>query len=229
MRDLAVFVAVLVAVGCSSTVAVRRPFSDAALAELNREIEGRDARLVVVDPERALRERALQAAAIDACQRAPGDAMRRSGEGCFWTADCECGLTCQAQRCQGNPATPPPLEVRNVTVGRETTSWLEVQSGSADEPRTVPSSALRSITLRHRGLGAIQGFGLGVLIGGATGAGLGALVGSRLGNPYSEGAGGSADSLGAVVGAAVGVGLGVLIGPVAGAVVGRRTTFELEQ
>jgi hypothetical protein len=90
--------------GCAGTIAAQRPLTDAAVAEVNESIAGSQASVVLAEePERAVeRERAAQAAAREACQSAQGQGSMRFGEKCDDTRDCECGLTCQVDRCLGD-------------------------------------------------------------------------------------------------------------------------------
>lgn len=234
----------LLGIGCSSTIAAHRPLSDAAVAEVNEAIEGSKAIVVLAEePERAVeREQAAKAAARDPCQSAPGQGNVRFGESCDDTEDCECGLTCQARRCLGTSlknrtsrslTAPKPLEVKEmkeVKVGRDTTQWLELRSGTGDEWRqiSVPTAALKSVSILRRGRGALEGLGLGLLLGLTTGAAVGGIWGAIAERNTSPSCGCPWGALGLAFGAGSGAILGTLLGPAIGAEKGHRTTVEFD-
>jgi hypothetical protein len=225
--------------GCASTIAAHRPLSDAGVAEVNESIAGSQASVVLAEePGRAV-EREPQEAAREACRSAPGQGSVRFGKRCDDTRDCECGLTCQVDRCLGRslksrtiPSLAPPksLDAREVKVGRDTTQWLELRSGTGDERRqsTVPTAALKSISVRRRGRGALEGLGLGLVLGVTVGAAVGGLWGAVGESHVSPECGCPLTAAGLVYGAAFGAILGPLLGTAIGAGIGHRTTVEFD-
>ena len=189
----------------------------------------------------------------------PVEGAPRIGEGCWRTDECDHG-TCQSGHCVGSDSRaptvleeidgalqgrsaqvllagdPPPesVEAREVTVAADKTRWLELQHpAGASRPRSVPTDALRSISVVGRGRGAAEGLGLGILAGAATGAIWGAVVGPRTrfctgdlrpGEQCSAIGAGLGSFLGAIAGAIVGAPIGLL----SGAFIGHRTTIEFE-
>jgi hypothetical protein len=202
------------------------------LAEVNQAIEGRQVTVeLAYEPEWAAEhQRAVQAAALetrDACKNAPGQGIVPFGESCYETPECECGLTCQSGRCLGTSlkAKPTLAAVRSVectamTVGLDTTYWVERDRGA----RTVPTAALKKVTVVNRGVGALEGAGVGLVIGGT----LGGFLNLSLSQLASQGnrPGGAGEFLAgfAVLGALTAVVLGLPVG----AAVGHRTHVEFE-
>lgn len=119
-----------------------------------------------------------------------------------------------------------PAQVAEVNVGPDSTELLERQSASEADRRTVPTSALRQITVNDRGRGARRGFAIGAPLGAVLGA-LGGAGAASVGCGVREGR--NCDSaagpvlLGAVGGAVLVGGLGALIG----VGVGYSTTIDL--
>jgi len=209
-------------IGCSSVIAVRRPLSAEALAEINAAIaSSRTVSLTTTDGEVPLQ--GLPSPAPPAC----GSGNVKFGQACNLTEDCECGLACQAGRCLGSSlkagATATGVDTdAQLYVGPITTEWLEARGGGV-RPRSVPTAALQWIHLRNRGKGAIEGIGVGFLAGAIAGGLVGGIAGSqindcdRCGFPFAL--------IGAV---ALGVTAALLVGLPIGAIVGHRTTVEFD-
>ena len=184
------------------------------------------------------------------------------GDRCWRPEECEHG-TCQSGYCVGSGARAPtvleeinealvgksaevllardapaqPVEAKELKVGADRTQWLELQLPTGEyRPRSVPTEALRHISLVARGRGAAEGLGLGILLGIATGAIVGAAVGSQMPacfgdpgpyDPWPRQCPTASRLLGlysAIGGAISGASIGTLIG----AGVGHRTTIEFE-
>jgi hypothetical protein len=109
----------------------------------------------------------------------------------------------------------------DMTVGRETTAWS--QEEPARVRKSVPTEALHSIEVTHRGRGAAEGLGAGILIGAVGGAILG---GASDGKWCLEGT--SCGAFPLAVGAAGGAIAGALVGVVVGTVIGHRVTVAFD-
>jgi hypothetical protein len=237
VHSVPIFLA-LIGMGCTSTTVARRPLAEGMLAKVKEAIEGREAMVeLAYEPERAVEhEREVHAAerqAREACQSALGQGILSFGENCHDTQQCECGLTCQSGRCLGTslknrsiPSLPAAksLEVRDVRVGRDTMQWLGTDPGASDARwRSIPTAAVKRVSIVSRQRGFLDGFGVGFLAGGA----LGGLFGLQWAEVASQGTrrGGAADFLrGSVL---VGLPTGLLLGLV-GAAIGHRTIIEFD-
>jgi hypothetical protein len=120
------------------------------------------------------------------------------------------------------------LDAREVKVGRDTTQWLELRSGDEWRQSTVPTTALKRISVRRRGRGALEGLVLGLVLGATTGAAVGGLWGAVAEGNASPSCGCPFAAVGLVFGAAFGAILGPLLGTAIGAGIGHRTTVEFD-
>ena len=153
-------------------------------------------------------------------------------EECRETAQCECGLTCVVGRCVGTSLKGPdqPELPKDVKVGRDNTQWLERATSFGEYlPRTAPTAALRRISVRQHGWGALDGLGLGLLSGVVAGALVGAIY------PVARQTTGGCNETpwvcppgSAIVGALFGAIPGAIVGTLLGAAIGHRTTLEFD-
>ncbi len=180
------------------------------------------------------------------------------GERCWATDDCSHGK-CEDGYCvdersrpptfldriggvlEGKSATvllagdePVKISAKELKIGVDRTQWLELgQSTNAYVSKTVPTEALRQISVVDRGRGAVEGLGLGTLAGLATGA----LVGANVGSSATQCGPGERQSTDpppgtstavcfSMLGAIGGVILGAPVGLLLGALIGHRTTIQ---
>ena len=117
------------------------------------------------------------------------------------------------------------IEAQEIKVALDTTQWLELTDDERWLPKNVPTAALKSVSVRKHGLGALEGLGFGLL----SGATIGALVGAAA--PVESNCDleifctrRSHTFFGAFAGAIPGTLLGTFIG----AAIGHRTTVEFD-
>ena len=124
---------------------------------------------------------------------------------------------------------PRNIEVKAAEVGRDTTEWIEHSSNGEARRRSVPTAALRRITVRDGKVGALEGLGIGLLAGAVAGGIAGGIIGanSHVGEFGCPGIGCSIyyGSIGAL---AIGAHAALLLGLPIGALAGHRTTIVLE-
>jgi hypothetical protein len=106
-----------------------------------------------------------------------------------------------------------------VMLGAEETAWIDAAS---QETRRVPTAALQSVSYRSRATGALEGLGIGLVVGALTGAVIGLASGDDQCNPNQW----CLLRFSAVqkeVGAGIALGaLGMISGVIIGAIVGHR-------
>jgi hypothetical protein len=121
------------------------------------------------------------------------------------------------------------IEVKEAKIGRDVTEWLEESGSGEARQRSLTTAALRRITVRERGRGALEGLGIGFL----TGAILGGLAGAISAASMSPGNIGGCPSIGCSlafggVGALVAGASVALLGSPIGALIGHRTTIDFD-
>ena len=123
---------------------------------------------------------------------------------------------------------PTAVEVKEAKVGRDTTVWLEQSGKSEPRQRSVPTAALRRITVKQGDLGALEGLEIGFL----TGAAAGFLVGGIFGATVPVGMLGGCPSIvcslifGGLVALVAGPSAAVMFGLPIGALTGHRTIID---
>ncbi|WP_412060457.1 hypothetical protein [Rubrivirga sp. IMCC45206] len=105
-------------------------------------------------------------------------------------------------------------QVRSLHVAPDVTTWVDKKTG---ESRSAPTADVEAIAFRRDGLGALQGTGIGVAVGGFLGAWMGTLDGNGT-LTYTP-------LFGAVLGAVA----GVEIGAIAGAIRSDRFVYEADR
>jgi hypothetical protein len=133
------------------------------------------------------------------------------------------------------------IQAKEVKVGRDTTQWLELPQWQVPQwpvllaherlehpdetwrPRTVPTAALKSASIRKHGWGALEGLGFGLLSGAIAGAFVGVASGDN-----SHSCLFCTWQVNAFAGAILGAIPGILLGTMLGAAIGHRTTVEFD-
>jgi hypothetical protein len=111
------------------------------------------------------------------------------------------------------------IPAKNVTLSRDSISWVDPRT---DRATRASIHGLNKIVKKNHPLGALEGLGLGVAIGG----GVGALVGSALNIRSTAESGSQTAGFGALVGLVLGGGAGAIIGSVSGFAGGHSTNYE---
>jgi hypothetical protein len=216
MKTLPAAFAALVALGfgtgCTTKIAARLPLSDSRISEVNELLEGHEATIEFVkEPSRAI-----------GVEQTAGRERPRAVQAVLQPRESEN---------RGAPA-PRPLSYQEVRLGNDTTQWFELRPGDreVDEARWVPNgaptAALKSVSVRRHGRGALEGLGIGFLTGALVGIPIGAAVSDSLSVENCHN--GSCRLFGAIVFGAVGAAAGSLIGLFIGAGVGHKTSVDFD-
>ena len=109
------------------------------------------------------------------------------------------------------------VSAKNVKIVGDSVSWLNVRT---DEASIASIRQLHKIVIKNHPLGALEGLGFGLMIGG----GVGALAGLASAAASKSGEFGSGGSI--AIGLIIGGGIGALVGVVPGVIAGHSYNYE---
>jgi len=136
------------------------------------------------------------------------------------------GRSAKVMLAEGKQIAGQPIEAREVRVGIDTARWLEPSTDESWRPTAVPTTALKSISVRRHGRGALDGLGLGTLSGAIVGAVAGAAASRPCANETEMPCFGA--GIAAIGGGILGFASGALVGSIIGAIVGHRTLLDFD-